>query len=214
MLKKSKRSNRQNYSNSKKGLPKWRFSNKQHTSHLRATWINIKIQACSTMNIQSTCSIWLRKLKTIPHLSRQLHSNIQVVRANLIAMMKKKHRAHPGDLRLQCRATIQAGKTHISQESTRMTWSTSPAATSPNLKLTWAPNTEIRHSTKGMRLSKTSRISSSMTMVKKNLFSCSRHSSGTLTRVEDSSTSAQRTLLFRTWTTTISDTVKSSLDYL
>ena len=121
MLKKSKRSNRQNYSNSKKGLPKWRFSNKQHTSHLRATWINIKIQACSTMNIQSTCSIWLRKLKTIPHLSRQLHSNTQVVRANLIAMMKKKHRAHPGDLRLQCRATIQAGKTHISQESTRMT---------------------------------------------------------------------------------------------
>ena len=118
-LKKSKRNRWQNCSNSKRGLLKWRFSNKQHTSRLRATWTSIKIQAYSTTNIRSMCSIWRLKLKTIPHPSRQPHSNTQVDQVSPTAMMKKKHQAHLVDLRLQCHATIlipPTMKMRISQE--------------------------------------------------------------------------------------------------
>ena len=118
MLKKNQRNKRQSCSNNKKDLPKCRSSNRQHTSHHRATWINIRIQACLTTNTRSTCSIWLLKSKMIlPH-SRQPLSNTRVVQVNLTAMMKRKAlQVHLGQV--ECQAVIM--KTHISQESTKTT---------------------------------------------------------------------------------------------
>ena len=118
-LRKKRRNKLKSCSNSKKGLRKCRLGNKHHTSHHRATWTNIKIQACSTTNTQNMCSIQRLKLKMIPAHSRQPHSKCRVAQVNLTATMKKTRRARARPR--QCLRTIQTMKTHINQESTKMT---------------------------------------------------------------------------------------------